>query len=57
MNAHEIITILALLCPAFYALGCFDRDRNEDGTQALAALMFAVGVISAAVAITLRISN
>jgi len=55
MNLHEIITTLVVFMPCAYALGRFDEKRcADDITVALAFCGWIVGVVSAAVAITIR---
>lgn len=56
MNIHEILTLLGLFLPLAYVLGRFDEKYNpEAATMAVALIVFALTVISSAVAITLRI--
>ena len=57
MTIHEIITSFVIIATLSYALGRFDEKRDpDDCTIGVALFFFCLAVLSATVAITLRLT-
>jgi hypothetical protein len=56
MNIHEIITLIIFLGPLFYAWGGINASSGDgDRTDVLMVIVWIVSLVSAAVAITIRV--